>query len=200
MIVSRETEKRLNIFQSLIEKWNPHINLVAPASLPDIYERHIVDCLQVIELGPFVAGKWCDLGSGGGLPGIVLAAALEHLDMQFTLIESDQRKAVFLRTASREMGLRNVTVLNHRIETAAPQNAENISARALAPLVEIMPHLVRHMRPDGKAWLFKGENWEKEVETANSHWSFSYDAQPSQTRAGATILKLYGIIRCNRLA
>lgn len=193
MIVSRETADQLALFRALIEKWNPHINLIAPASLPQIHERHIVDCLQIADHGPFTAGNWCDLGSGGGLPGLVLAVALGHTGIHFTMIESDKRKAAFLITAIRELSLGNASVINQRIETASPQKAANISARALAPVSAIIPYVKRHMHPDGTAWLMKGENWQSEVELAAANWNFSYEAIPSKTKVGAILLKLHGI-------
>ena len=89
----------------MIEKWNPKINLVSKSSLPEIWDRHIWDSAQIFDIS--VEGTvWADFGSGGGLPGIVLAIFAKECrpDMQFYLVESDQRKCAFLRNVVREIG------------------------------------------------------------------------------------------------
>lgn len=115
--VSRETIERLGTFAALVRKWNPKINLVSKAGLETLWERHILDSVQVFEAAPPNPAHWADLGSGGGFPGIVAAimAAEKSYRTKFTLVESDQRKAVFLRNAAREIGLR-VDVTTERIE------------------------------------------------------------------------------------
>lgn len=121
--VSRETMDRLTAYQALIQRWNPRINLIAPSSLPDLRHRHIEDCLQISRLIAPDTGLWTDFGSGGGLPGLVLAIANAESDTRFLLVESDQRKATFLRTVIRELGLQNATVSTARIESLDPLNA-----------------------------------------------------------------------------
>ena len=120
--VSRETMDRLESFAALAKKWNPSINLVARSTLADLWDRHIVDSAQVYRFAPQNAVHWVDIGSGGGFPGIVVAAMAKELspNTKFTLIESDQRKSTFLRTAARELDLK-LTVLADRIEHAPPQ-------------------------------------------------------------------------------
>ncbi|WP_411957279.1 16S rRNA (guanine(527)-N(7))-methyltransferase RsmG [Paracoccus homiensis] len=193
MHVSRETTDRLDAYQDLIRKWNPRINLVAPSTLDDLKGRHIDDCLQLAAQVSTVSGSWVDIGSGGGFPGIVLAIALADQDLSITLIESDQRKSTFLRTAIRELDLKNAQVLTARIERATRQNADYLSARALAPLPRLMPYLTRHLGANGQAWLMKGQRWQDEVDEARQAWAFDVESYESVTQPGAAILKISGV-------
>lgn len=190
--VSRETVERLRTLERLLQKWNPAINLVSKATLPGAWTRHILDSAQLFHLGQ--GSHWVDLGSGGGFPGLVIAAlAHEHPDKRsVTLIESDQRKATFLRTAARELGL-TVTVLSQRIEQAPPQSANTLSARALAALPTLLAFADRHLHPDGLALFPKGETWQDEVELARQHWHFDLTVHPSATDAAGAILAVKAI-------
>jgi 16S rRNA (guanine527-N7)-methyltransferase len=188
--VSRETFERLEAYVALIEKWNPKINLVSKSSLPEIWDRHIWDSAQIFDIA--VEGSvWADFGSGGGLPGIVLAIFAKELrpDMQFYLVESDQRKCAFLRNAVREIGL-NVKVHAERIEVLDPIGASVISARALTDLNGLLEFVERHSAKNGVAILPKGETWEKEILQAQENWSFEYEEITSKTNNNAAILKI----------
>lgn len=129
--VSRETMDRLGAYASLLEKWNPKINLVSSSTLANTWHRHLADSAQLWALAPEGAKSWMDIGSGAGFPGLVIAAiAAEKLpDLAVTLVESDRRKSVFLKTVAREMGV-TVNVITERIEMLEPQNADILSARA----------------------------------------------------------------------
>ena len=188
--VSRETFERLEAYVALIEKWNPKINLVSKSSLPEIWDRHIWDSAQIFDIS--VEGSvWADFGSGGGLPGIVLAIFAKECrpDMQFYLVESDQRKCAFLRNAVREIGLK-VKVYAERIEALDPIGASVISARALTDLNGLLVFVERHSAKNGVAILPKGETWEKEILQAQENWSFKYEEITSKTNNNATILKI----------
>ncbi|MEZ8015670.1 MAG: 16S rRNA (guanine(527)-N(7))-methyltransferase RsmG [Ascidiaceihabitans sp.] len=193
--VSRETFERLEAYVALIEKWNPKINLVSKSSLPEIWDRHIWDSAQIFDIA--VEGSvWADFGSGGGLPGIVLAIFAKELrpDMQFYLVESDQRKCAFLRNAVREIGL-NVKVHAERIEVLDPIGASVISARALTDLNGLLEFVERHSAKNGVAILPKGETWEKEILQAQENWSFEYEEITSKTNNDAAILKIKDFAR-----
>lgn len=193
--VSRETFERLEAYVALIEKWNPKINLVSKSSLPEIWDRHIWDSAQIFDIA--VEGSvWADFGSGGGLPGIVLAIFSKELrpDMQFYLVESDQRKCAFLRNAVREIGL-NVKVHAERIEVLDPIGASVISARALTDLNGLLEFVERHSAKNGVAILPKGETWEKEILQAQENWSFEYEEITSKTNNDAAILKIKDFAR-----
>ena len=105
--VSRETLERLDVYADLLRRWTRKINLVSKGSLEGLWTRHFLDSAQLLTLAPESSVSWADLGSGGGFPGAVVAvlAAETRPDLKVTLVESDQRKAVFLRTVLRETGV-----------------------------------------------------------------------------------------------
>ncbi|MDG1118728.1 MAG: 16S rRNA (guanine(527)-N(7))-methyltransferase RsmG [Flavimaricola sp.] len=187
--VSRETTNRLTVFEGLVRKWTPKINLVGPATVPDLWSRHILDSAQLFPLAPAGWHSWADLGSGGGFPGIVIAIMAADTDKSITLIESDQRKSAFLRTCVRELGLA-VSVLSSRIEAVPPLSADVVSARALAPLPALIGLVQRHLASEGTALLQKGRTAADEVELARADWTFDLLSHDSQTESGARILAL----------
>lgn len=195
--VSRETAARLSAYAGLLRKWNPAINLVARSTLDDLEARHIADSAQLFDLAPPDARHWVDLGSGGGFPGLVIAilAAGRPHGLRVTLIESDQRKAAFLRTVARELGLDNVSVLDTRIEDTPPQRADVLSARALAPLAALLAFTERHLAPGGTALFPKGARADEELDAALASWRFEVQKIPSGTDPQAVILKIGGIAR-----
>jgi 16S rRNA (guanine527-N7)-methyltransferase len=194
--VSRETSDRLQVFESLVRKWNPTINLISRNSLADIRDRHIRDSVQIYSAVQVAYGQWVDLGSGGGFPGIVIAilAAEKSPTSRVTLIESDARKATFLRTALRETGV-SAHVITDRIEHAAPQNADIVSARALADLPDLLSYAARHLTPNGTAIFPKGATWRDELEQAKRQWNFSVESVTSLTDPSAAILRITGVSR-----
>jgi 16S rRNA (guanine527-N7)-methyltransferase len=187
--LSSSALERLEALAALVRRWTERINLVSPASVPDLWTRHIADSAQ---LWPLATGAtWADLGSGGGFPGLVIAClAAETGAPDVTLIESDQRKCAFLRTAGRELAL-PVSVLDARAEAAPPQAAAVVSARALAPLPSLLPLIVRHLAPEGVALLPKGRDWEAELDAARAAgWRLRHEALPSRTDPSARILRV----------
>ncbi len=188
--VSRETMERLRIYAALIERWNRRINLVAPSTLPDLWGRHIADSLQLWPLRPEPCSSWVDLGSGGGLPGLVIAAcAAESGSPTVSFVESDSRKSAFLATAAHEMGLA-VSVHTDRIEALPPQRADIVSARALAPLLRLLPLALRHGHPDSIYLFPKGTQARTELTAAATRWHTRVDQIASRTDPGATILRM----------
>lgn len=194
--VSRETMNRLEVYADLLKKWNPKINLVSKGTISDLWTRHFIDSAQIYDQAPEDFETWVDLGSGGGFPGLVCAIlAAEKAPMaKFTLIESDARKSVFLRTVARETGI-NALVVTDRIEKAQPVMADVLSARALADLTSLLSFSERHLQESGIALLPKGVNWQKEVEDARKTWFFDCDPIKSETESGAVILGIGGISR-----
>ncbi|WP_298499248.1 16S rRNA (guanine(527)-N(7))-methyltransferase RsmG [uncultured Maritimibacter sp.] len=193
--VSRETLDRLTIYAELLRKWNPKINLVAKSTLPEVWSRHFLDSAQVLE----IAGqgrRWVDIGTGGGFPGVVVAILAMEVrpDLTVTCIESDGRKAAFLRTVLRETGV-DGSVIASRIEEVEPQGADILSARALAPLDVLLSYASRHLKPDGEALFLKGADHEKELSEALETWSFRADKIVSKTNPEAVVLKIGGIER-----
>ncbi|MDC0116152.1 16S rRNA (guanine(527)-N(7))-methyltransferase RsmG [Octadecabacter sp.] len=186
--VSRETIIKLQSLSDLISKWTKTINLIAPASVEDIWERHIVDSAQLFHLAGENWNHWIDLGSGGGLPGLVIAV-LDQKSRPITLVESDTRKCLFLTAVRRQLGL-NVVVLNERIETMSANPADILSARALAPLPKLLRYADRYLSPMGRALLPKGEKYQEELDAAHKSWQINYKSHPSVTNPNARILEI----------
>ncbi|WP_298851371.1 16S rRNA (guanine(527)-N(7))-methyltransferase RsmG [uncultured Ruegeria sp.] len=195
MNVSRETFERLSTYVELVKRWNPKINLVSRKSLEHIWNRHILDSVQVYRCaGSFET--WADFGSGGGFPGMVCAiiAAEENSTSSFTMVESDQRKSAFLRSVARECGIK-CSVISKRIETVDPMAANIVSARALADLNTLLSFCDRHLAECGMALLPKGANWKKELADACEEWNFEAEPITSLTEPQAVILKIKGVSR-----
>lgn len=192
--VSRETLDRLDIYERLLRKWNPKINLVSANTLNDLWRRHFLDSAQLVSLGADFR-SWTDLGSGGGFPGMVCAILVaEKAKVDFILIESDQRKAAFLSAVARETGI-PTKIVAERAEAVSPQNASIVSARALAPLPRLLPMVERHLAHDGMALLLKGRGADEEVEEALENFRFDVQKIPSQTDPNGVILKIEGLSR-----
>jgi len=189
--VSRETIAALDSFASRLENWSKTINLIAPGTVGDIWQRHIIDSAQIFAIENPPPSTWCDLGSGGGLPGIVVAILCKQLSphTKVSMIESDARKAAFLKLTIKEFDL-NATVEVSRLERTAPQNAEIVSARALAPLPLLLGFVHRHIAPGGHALLPKGKNCVSEVEHSLLSWHFDYTTHPSVVDRDSSILKI----------
>lgn len=187
--VSRETLERLQDYEKSVVKWSRKINLVARTTYNDAWSRHILDSAQLLPLAPENAERWCDLGSGGGLPGLVVAILGAELAPQLavTLVESDARKAAFLSLISDQLGL-NVRVLRDRIERAPPAIANVVSARALAPLPQLLGYCHRHLALTGTALLPKGRTLAREVEDARQSWHFDLQSRASQFDPDGAIL------------
>jgi 16S rRNA (guanine527-N7)-methyltransferase len=147
--------------------------------------------MQLYPLAQPVWRHWADLGSGGGFPGIVIAiqAQQDRPTSRMTLVESDQRKATFLRAVIRELGL-NAKVLSDRAESLAPLQADVLTARALGPLTLLLPLAQRHLALHGRALLPKGRSFEKEIDDARGDWLFDLVAKPSLTDPQSQILQI----------
>ena len=189
--VSRETMMMLTQYLVVLTKWNPKINLVASSTLQNAWHRHFADSAQLWDLAPEGATQWLDIGSGAGFPGLVIAAIASEKspDMQITLIESDRRKSIFMQTAAREMGV-NVRIISERIETLEPMNADILSARALAPLAQLLEFAELHLKPTGTCLFPKGARANSELTAATSSWHIPHEVFPSQTDSEAVILRI----------
>ena len=192
--VSRETFLRLKEYEKLLFKWNAKINLVSKSTLDNFWHRHVLDSAQFLSSVGEKAGIWVDLGSGGGLPGLVVAILSDEIEPvnKLFLVEADVRKAVFLKTVCRELGLK-VEVYNNRIEELPPMSANIVSARALSPLKTLCLYAKNHLEKDGVAVFAKGENWKSELVEAQKKWIFSYEAVKSTLHEGSVVLVLRGI-------
>ncbi|MEL6337978.1 MAG: 16S rRNA (guanine(527)-N(7))-methyltransferase RsmG [Pseudomonadota bacterium] len=189
--VSRETLGAFEAYATLLARWNARINLVAPRSLEAVWTRHFQDSVQVWQAAPALApgARWVDLGSGAGFPGLVVALMARDAghDLAVQLIESDARKAAFLREAARAIGV-SVEVVLARIEAAPPAHGAVVSARALAPLPKLLGYVERHGTAAGVALLLKGQDYRSELTAAAADWHMEAEARPSVTDPAAALL------------
>ena len=182
--VSRETVAVLSAYVALLEKWQPRINLISPASLPDIWQRHMFDSAQLLahmpEMHTAAPRRILDIGSGAGFPGLVLAILGAG---QVQLVESDQRKSVFLQTVIRELRL-SAIVVNDRIETLPACYPDVITARALAPLPKLMQLIEAQMHPSLTCLFLKGPKVEEELTNFQTYSTMTPHLYPSLSRTG----------------
>jgi 16S rRNA (guanine527-N7)-methyltransferase len=197
--VSRETQERLEMIVAQLNKWQPKINLVSQHTVDEVGTRHILDSLQLLALAP-AARRWIDLGSGGGFPGLVVAAVLaEFSEARIMLVESNGKKCAFLRETSRLARL-PVEVVNARIENVVPELKERfdvVSARALAPLQKLIA-MAEPLLGQGAVGIFpKGQDVDDELRDASISWKIGYDLIQSQTEPGAKIVVVNHVSRLN---
>ena len=191
--VSRETLETLSEYTALLKRWTGRINLISERTLDDIWGRHVWDCAQVFSPE---AGKYVDFGSGAGLPGVVVAILRKGagIDCECVLMESDQRKAVFLRACAQRLNL-NIRIVTQRIESARSERAALLSARALARLDKLLGLAKIHTLSSGTCFFLKGSSWREEIRAAEKKWRFSCDICSSKTNPESAILKIRNIER-----
>jgi 16S rRNA (guanine527-N7)-methyltransferase len=188
--VSRETGERLNRFVAALLAWQERTNLIAPSTVPHLWTRHIADSLQLIDLAPD-ARDWVDVGSGGGFPGLVVACALaDHATSCVHLVESNVKKAAFLREAQR---ITRAPAIIHgaRMEAAnfSLERADVVCARAVAPLGALLALCFPLMEKTKCLGLFpKGRNAEVELREAAQMWTMNAKLLKSRTDPKASIV------------
>ena len=195
--VSRETEARLDRYLALLAEWQAKTNLVAPSTLPHLWTRHVADSLQLLSLAPN-ARIWVDLGSGGGFPGIVLACALtETPGAKVHLVERNSKKAAFLREALRitsspgivhPMGIEDIV-------DSIEGPIDCVTARALAPLHELVGFARPLVGKGAKALFLKGQDVEAELTEATKCWNIEPILHSSLTGGQGWIVELDRIER-----
>lgn len=191
--------RRLETYVAALVKWQRRINLIGPATVADIWRRHILDCGQLAALVPAGPLRVCDLGSGAGLPGLVLAAlgvgAGEGACLD--LVESDSRKAAFLREANRLMGS-HARIENRRIEEMAETGAAGydiITARALAPLPKLLEMSNNLLKTSGKLLFLKGKATDAELTESEKAWKMRVTKMPSASDSEGVILLIEDLER-----
>jgi 16S rRNA (guanine527-N7)-methyltransferase len=194
--VSRETIARLDAFVDLLQTWQAKTNLIANSTLNAIWSRHIADSLQLLKHARPDARVWLDLGTGGGFPGLVIAAALDG-GRQVHLVESNLKKAAFLREASRVL---QVPALVHaaRIEdfvNRVPLAPDIVTARALAPLPKLLEYIAPFVEKGAQGLLLKGQDIEAELTEASKYWTIDADLVPSVTDTSGRVLVVRGLTR-----
>lgn len=189
--VSRETLDRLAAYVDLLGQWNRRINLVSANTMGDVWRRHILDCAQLYRLLPRQARVVVDLGSGAGLPGLILAA-MGVAEMH--LIESDLRKAAFLREAARVMDIA-VTLHPERIERVAVFAADAVTARACASLDQLIELSEKFLSARTVCLFLKGASAAEELAAAQSSWAMTAESVASLSDPSGTIVKLSSVRR-----
>ncbi len=170
--------QKLEAFVALLLKWNQKINLIGRATESTIWQRHIEDSLQLVDVIPTGTKIITDFGSGGGLPGLVIAIA--RPDITVNLIESDFRKCAFLKEAARQLEIPNAKIHNARIEVLKPIESDVITARAFAPLDAILAIGGPFAGADCTWLLLKGKSAENEILTAKEGWDFVHTLTKSR--------------------
>lgn len=184
--VSRETLARLDAYVNLLLVWNKRINLIARSTEADVWRRHILDSAQLYPLIPRDCSSLMDLGSGAGFPGLVLAIMGVG---GVRLVESDARKAAFLREAARVTGA-VAEVIHRRIEALSPGPVDVVTARALAPLSELLTLAAPHMGPKTIGLFLKGQHLEAELTQAHKIWRMTVDCIPSRSDPSGSVVRV----------
>jgi 16S rRNA (guanine527-N7)-methyltransferase len=188
--VSRESFERLETLEALLVRWQSHINLVSNSTLPDLWNRHIVDSAQLLSFIPKSTKNIADLGSGGGFPGLVIAACQ---DAEVHFYEANGKKTAFLQEALRHMKTKG-TVNRLRLEpTRAPSalpEFQIVTARAFAPLPLLLQLAEPFMRSGATALFHKGQEYQAEFVEAAKSFKLSYDTHPSVTDSQSVILEI----------
>ena len=191
--VSRETLSRLTKFVDLLLKWQRSINLIGPGTVDDVWRRHILDCGQLVRFLPDRRALVLDIGTGAGLPGMVLGIlGVPHIQ----LIESDARKCVFLREAAR-ITETPVKIIEARAESALYEPADVVTARAVAPLIRLLELTERYIKTNTVCMFFKGKDFKYELTDIKNNWNMQLETHPSLTQRDGVILKLESVIRAH---
>jgi 16S rRNA (guanine527-N7)-methyltransferase len=197
--VSPETETRLDRYVDLLLEWQPKTNLVAPSTLPNLWTRHISDSLQLLTLAPS-AKIWVDLGSGGGFPGVMLACALaETSGSMVHLVERNTKKAAFLREALRvtdSPGMVHLEDIGDSVDRITGP-VDCVTARAVAPLHQLIGFGEPLVRQGAKALFLKGQDVEAELTEATKYWNIKPHLHSSRTGGRGWIVELDHIERRN---
>jgi len=197
--VSRETEQRLDRYVGLLLEWQAKTNLVASSTLPQLWTRHVSDSLQLLALAPG-AKVWVDLGSGGGFPGLVLACALaETSGAMVHLIEHNSKKAAFLREVLRvaaSPGIVHLAEIGDTVERITGP-VDCVTARALAPLHQLIGFAEPLVKRGAKALFLKGQDVEAELTEATKYWNIQPKLHSSRSGGQGWIVELDHVERRN---
>ncbi len=194
--VSRETLARLEAYAELLTRWSARINLVGRDTLSDLWRRHILDSAQLYRLIPSSGQSLIDLGSGAGLPGLVLAIlGVPGVE----LVEADSRKAAFLREAARVAGV-EVTIRPSRIQAVPPHPINVVTARACAPLDRLLDLAAPFIAPDTLCLFPKGERFNEELTLARKAWTMNVSVEQSLSDRRGVVLRLQQVAREPRQA
>lgn len=193
--VSRETIRKLEDFVALLTQWNQKMNLISKNSLPEVWTRHVLDSIQ---LSPYFSEKdklIVDIGSGSGFPGIVSAIVLQEKnpEAKVVLVESITKKTLYLNSVCADLGLKNVSVVNDRVENTVFKDADIITARAVASLDILLKYAAKIGSKQTKLLLLKGKSYISEENQAKEHWNYDCEVIKNKYCDDGVIMKITNI-------
>ena len=188
--LSSAVQDHFKIYHDVLMKWQKKINLISTKTVDDIWERHFLDSGQLYKFIPDPENNIIvDLGSGAGFPALILSImGCRHV----SAVEVDNRKCIFMSEISR-LTSAPIKIINQKIEAVRDIEADIITARALAPVVDLIRLGLPLLKQDGVFLLLKGENWEAEIKEAEKYYKFSVESHSSATEAKSRILKLFHV-------
>jgi 16S rRNA (guanine527-N7)-methyltransferase len=188
--VSRETLARMKTYAEMLEDWNARHNLVSRASLADVWRRHFWDSAQLAPLIPQGVRSLIDLGSGAGFPGLILAELLkDRPQFRVVLVEATAKKCQFLQCVAERLAL-PVQIRNARVEELLPEIFDVITARACAPLPELLAYAQRFWSKGTRGFFHKGQNLAVELTQAGKSWRIKAEQHPSRSDPAGVILEI----------
>jgi 16S rRNA (guanine527-N7)-methyltransferase len=194
--VSRESLTRLEALVSVAAAWQTRINLISPSTLPEIWQRHVLDSAQLVSLLPKNTMKIADLGSGGGFPALVLAAVQKA---EVHMFEANAKKVAFLEEALRQMGVSGKVHRQRLVQNIAPANMPDVqvvTARAFAPLTELLGYAAPFMARGAIGLFHKGQDIDTELTAAAKAWNITALKHSSLTDSRAVILEVKELTPC----
>jgi len=188
--VSRESLAHLECYVAILLQWQQRINLIGSSTVDQVWQRHILDALQLIPLLPPGTKTIADLGSGAGIPGLVLAITT---NLEVHLYESNGKKTAFLREAARQCSVKAV-IHQVRIETIGSDpgrpKVDVVTARALAPLDRLLDQAWPFLNAGAVGLFHKGQDVDAELTVASKYWRIINERHPSLTDSKAVILEV----------
>lgn len=193
--VSRETIRRIKQFVELLRDWNSKMNLVSKNSMDSVWERHVLDSLQLAEYLPQDTLQLVDIGSGAGFPGVVLAIVMAEKfpAAKVTLVESITKKTVYLKDVCTKLGLQNVQIENNRVENIVFKAVDVITARAVASLEILCGYAFKMSQKKTKMLFLKGRTYAEENAAAAEKWKYDLRIYPNKYSEDGVIMELQNL-------
>ena len=194
--VSRETINELKKYETLVKEWNAKFNLISKSTVDKVWDRHILDSLQLCSFFEEKEGVLIDFGSGAGFPGIVIAIVAKEKfpNLKINLVESITKKATFLNVVKESLNL-DINIINDRIENIKSLKADFITSRAMASLEKLLNYSKPFCLKSTKLIFPKGEKWKEELEEAKQKWCLNLKTIESQTNKDSCILYISNVRR-----
>lgn len=194
--VSRETLGLLEDYRQLLVKWAGQINLVGHSTIEHFWQRHILDCAQILPFAGGTVSTFADFGTGAGLPGLVLASLLRDRGGAYHghLIEASAKRCGFLREGARALKV-DVSLVQNKIELLAPKPVDLVTARAFAPLTKLLDFSYPWAQQGARMIFLKGEDVQAEIEQASTNWSFQSRVQTSVTDSRGCLVEITDLVR-----